>query len=83
MPKDSGPFRVITDLAVMGYSETSRRMEVRSMHPGVTADQVRAATGFRLELAGGITTTEPPSVEELRILCEDVDPHRYILGRPC
>jgi glutaconate CoA-transferase subunit B len=83
LPKDSGPFRAITDLAVMGYSEGTRRMEVRSLHPGVTADQVRAATGFRLEFADKVATTEPPTAEELRILCEEVDPHRYILGRPC
>lgn len=83
LPKDSGPYRVITDLAVMGYGDESRRMEVRSLHPGVTADQVRAATGFRLEFAGKVGTTEPPTAGELRILCEEVDPHRYILGRSC
>jgi glutaconate CoA-transferase, subunit B len=83
LPKGSGPYRVITDLAVMGYGEESRRMEVRSLHPGVTADQVRAATGFRLEFAATVSTTEPPTAEELRILCDEVDPHRYILGRPC
>src|SRR3954454_20530278 len=50
LPRGSGPYRVITDLAVMGYADESRRMEVRSLHPGVTLDQVRAATGFRLEV---------------------------------
>jgi glutaconate CoA-transferase subunit B len=83
LPKGSGPYRVITDLAVMGYAQSSRRMEVRSLHPGVTAEQVRAATGFRLEFAERVTTTEPPTAQELRILCEEVDTHRYILGRPC
>jgi glutaconate CoA-transferase subunit B len=83
LPRDSGPYRVITDLAVMGYADDSRRMEVRSLHPGVTAEQVQAGTGFRLEFADSLATTEPPSELELRILCEEVDPHRYILGRPC
>jgi len=83
LPRGSGPHRVITDLAVMGYSEESRRMQVLSLHPGVTADQVRSATGFRLEFADRTATTEPPTEEELRILGEEVDPHRYILGRPC
>ena len=83
LPKDSGPYRVITDLAVMGYADDSRRMEVRSLHPGATAEQVQAATGFRLEFADKVATTEPPTADELRILCEEVDPHRYILGRPC
>jgi glutaconate CoA-transferase, subunit B len=77
----AGPYRVITDLAVMGYAEDSKRMQVLSLHPGVTLDQVRAATGFRLEVAEALATTEPPGEVELRILREEVDPHRYILGR--
>src|SRR5438874_4912573 len=64
LPRGSGPYRVITDVAVMGYADGSRRMEVRSLHPGVTADQVRAATGVRLEVAD-VTTTAPPTAEEL------------------
>jgi glutaconate CoA-transferase subunit B len=83
LPRDSGPYRVITDLAVMGYAADSRRMEVRSLHPGVTAEQVRSATGFRLEFVPSPAITQPPSELELRILREEVDPHRYILGRPC
>lgn len=81
LPRGAGPFRVITDLAVMGYSDVSKRMQVRSLHPGVTADQVRAATGFQLEFADHVTSTEPPTAEELHILRDEVDPHRYILGR--
>jgi glutaconate CoA-transferase subunit B len=83
LPKGTGPYRVITDLAYMGYAEDSRRMEVRSLHPGVTAEQVQSATGFRLEFADNVTITEPPSELDLRILREEVDPHRYILGRAC
>jgi glutaconate CoA-transferase, subunit B len=77
----AGPYRVITDLAVMGYGDDSKRMQVLSLHPGVGLDKVRAATGFRLEVAEALATTETPSEVELRILREQVDPHRYILGR--
>src|SRR5206468_8686076 len=77
----AGPFRVITDLAVMGYADDTKRMQVRSLHPGVTREQVQTATGFRLEFADALTTTAPPTADDLRILREEVDPHRYILGR--
>lgn len=77
----TGPYRVITDLAVMGYSDTSKRMQVRSLHPGVTLDRVKAATGFALEVVPQLASTSPPTDEELRILREEVDPNRYILGR--
>jgi glutaconate CoA-transferase subunit B len=49
----------------------------------VALEQVQAATGFRLEVADPLATTEPPRELELRILREEVDPHRYILGRAC
>jgi glutaconate CoA-transferase, subunit B len=81
LPAGTGPYRVITDLAVMGYDEVTKRMQVRSLHPGITLDQVRAATGFELGRLDTLTITPPPTDEELRILHEEVDPHRYVLGR--
>jgi glutaconate CoA-transferase subunit B len=81
LPPDSGPYRVITDLAVLGYHEQTRRMQLLSLHPGVSLEQVRAATGFELGVVEPLAVTTPPSAEELRILREEVDPHRYLLGR--
>src|SRR5213593_4598091 len=46
LPPGTGPYRVITDLAVLGYHEETKRMEVLSLHPGVELAQVRAATAF-------------------------------------
>jgi glutaconate CoA-transferase subunit B len=81
LPPGCGPHRVITDLAVMGYSKTTCRMQVLSLHPNVTRDQVQEATGFQLEWADEVGQTPPPTTEQLRILREEVDPRRYILGR--
>ena len=76
-----GPFRVITDLAVMGYHETTRRMQVLSLHPGVTMDRVRAATGFSINAVEPLGVTAAPTEEELRILRDEIDPLRYVIGR--
>jgi glutaconate CoA-transferase subunit B len=81
LPAGTGPYRVITDLAVLGYDEQTRRMQVLSLHPGVTLQQVRAATSFELGVREPPATTTPPSAEELRILRDEVDPHRYVIGR--
>jgi glutaconate CoA-transferase subunit B len=81
LPPGTGPYRVITDLAVLGYHDATRRMQVISLHAGVTLEQVRAATGFALGAAEELSATPPPTAEELRILRDEVDPHRYILGR--
>src|SRR5829696_7942781 len=74
LPAGTGPFRVITELAVLDFHETTRRMRVRSLHPGVSMEQVRTATGFRLEDGDRVTETAAPTVEELTILREEVDP---------
>jgi glutaconate CoA-transferase subunit B len=81
LPAGSGPYKVITDLAVMGFDERSKRMQVESLHPGVTFDQAQENTGFELLKGAAIGQTEPPRSEELRILRKEVDPHRYIIGR--
>jgi glutaconate CoA-transferase subunit B len=81
LPPGTGPYRVITDLAVLGYHEETKRMQLLSLHPGVTLEQVQRATGFELGVHTPLETTAPPTAEELHILREEVDPHRYIIGR--
>lgn len=66
------PFRVFTDLCVLEFDEEGR-MVVASVHPRTTIDEVRAATGFPLELRSQ-EVTPPPSESELAALRE-VDPN--------
>src|SRR5580693_404578 len=68
LPAGTGPYRVITDLAVLGYDEQTKRMQVRSLHPGVTLAQVRAATGFDLGTVELLGETPAPAEAELRLL---------------
>jgi glutaconate CoA-transferase subunit B len=56
-------------------------MRVLSLHPGVSLEQVQAATGFRLEESEAIHQTNPPTDEELCLLREEVDPAGYVLRR--
>ena len=69
-----GPVAVITPLCVMDFATPDLRARVRSLHPGVTLEQVQKSTGFTLSGADPVAVTEPPSPEELRILREVVDP---------
>ena len=77
----TGPFRVVTDLAIMGYHAETKQMEVVSLHPGVTLEQVQANTSFPIAARQPLATTEPPTENELVVLREEVDPYRYIIGR--
>ena len=81
LPEGCGPYKVITDLAVMGFDAASKRMQVESFHPGVDFAQVQDQTGFELLKTPEVTETEPPEADELRILREEVDPYRYVIGR--
>ncbi|MFH8787912.1 CoA-transferase subunit beta [Streptomyces roseoverticillatus] len=66
--------RVVTDLAVLDFETPGRTMRVRSLHPGVTAAELRAATGFPLEVPRDVPLTRLPSAEELRLIREVIDP---------
>lgn len=81
LPADTGPYRVITDLAVMGYDEETCRMKVLSIHEGKTQQDVIDNTGFKMLFADAVETTPAPTDRELEILRTQVDPRRYIIGR--
>jgi glutaconate CoA-transferase subunit B len=81
LPAGTGPYKVITDLAVMGFDQKTGRMRVDTLNPGVTFERVRENTGFDLPEPPDLGETEPPTEEQLRILREEVDPFRYVIGR--
>lgn len=77
--KRGGPIAVVTNLGVMKFDDQTKAMYLDQFYPGVTADQVTENTGFELDLSRG-RESEPPTPEELRILREEIDPQRLILG---
>lgn len=78
---EGGPYKIVTDLGVMGFDETSKAMMIESLHPGVDVEKVQSETGFELIVPDEIGTTKPPTVEELRLLRDEVDPLRLVIGR--
>ncbi|HUK09550.1 MAG TPA: CoA-transferase [Stellaceae bacterium] len=74
-----GMYRVVTDLAIMGFEEKSRRMQVLALHPGVGLEEVRDNTGFELLVADQVETTEPPSERELSVL-RHLDPEQLYIA---
>ncbi|MCW3491556.1 CoA-transferase subunit beta [Dethiobacter alkaliphilus] len=60
---------VVTPLAILVRNEDSGLLELYSVHPGHTAEEVQANTGFELPLFEGFAgSTEPPSEDELKLL---------------
>lgn len=81
LPPGTGPYKVITDLGVIGFDDETKRMRVESVHQGVTREKVVESTGFELLWTPAASETPPPTEDELRVLREEVDPYRYIIGR--
>jgi glutaconate CoA-transferase subunit B len=79
LPPGTGPYRVVTTLAVMGYHPESKRMMLLATQPGVTVEQVVENTGFELLMADEIECSPPPTEEELRILRDEVDRDKYYI----
>jgi len=74
LPAGTGPYRVVSNLGIMGFDEGSKRMKLLSINPGVTVEQVLENTGFEMLVADEVTHNEPPIDEELRVLRDEVDP---------
>jgi acyl CoA:acetate/3-ketoacid CoA transferase beta subunit len=66
--------RVVTDLGVLDFATPDRSMRLASLHPGVTADEIREATGFALTIADDVPYTREPTAEELGLIREVIDP---------
>ncbi|MEA2584266.1 MAG: glutaconate CoA-transferase, subunit [Thermomicrobiales bacterium] len=69
-----GRVLLITNLCVFGLDVDSRELEVVSIHPGVTPNDVQAATGFPVRLAANVEMTAIPTVDDLRLIRTDIDP---------
>ena len=69
-----GKVMLVTDLCVFELDEASTHLQVTSLHPGVTAEQVREATGFEVVMAKDVGITEIPSAAQLRLIREEIDP---------
>jgi glutaconate CoA-transferase subunit B len=68
-----GPRYIVTPLCVMDFEEDSKRARLKSVHPGVTVDEVLARTGFELVVPTRVEQTEPPTAAELEILRTRID----------
>jgi acyl CoA:acetate/3-ketoacid CoA transferase beta subunit len=66
--------RVVTNLAVLDFETPDHRMRLRSVHPGVTVDEVVAATGFELVIPDDVPESRLPTPDELELIQTRIDP---------
>ena len=69
-----GPELVITDKAILNFDNPQREMQLSELYPCVTVKDVQAEVGWELRLAATIGETAGPTVEELHLIRDEVDP---------
>ncbi|MBC7249734.1 MAG: 3-oxoacid CoA-transferase [Anaerolineae bacterium] len=77
LPEGTGPYRVITQLGVYGFDETTKRLKLISRHPGVTIEEIQANSEFEIAPAE-VPESTPPTPEEQRLLRE-IDPSGMVI----
>jgi len=70
----SGPQCVITNLAYLDFDDNTKRMKLGSIHPGVDLKTLKDSTGFELIIPNELKETLPPTIKEIQLLREKVDP---------
>ena len=74
-----GPQAIITTLGILRFDEESREAYLDSYHPGKSAEEVKANTGWDLKVKPGAAPTMPPTPEELKVL-RKYDPQKFWTG---
>jgi len=81
LPRATGPYRVVTQLAVYSFDEATKRLKLVSLHPGVTLDEVKENSMFDIIIPDDIATSPEPDARHLELLRQEIDPAGIVLGK--
>ncbi len=74
MPPGTGPYRVVTERAMFGFDDATRRMKLIAIAPWTSVEEVLADMEFAPIIASDLGVLDPPTDEELDILRTQADP---------
>lgn len=81
LARDTGPFRVITQIGLYGFHDISKRLKLISLNPGEDELSVQSNSNFEIIMPDVIARSPVPDKEYLRILREEIDPSGIVLGK--
>ena len=81
LPSNTGPYRIITSMAVFDFEHKSKRMRLVSVRQGITKEKILENMEFTPLVANKIEEIKPPTADELRLLRDEIDPDRVVIGR--
>jgi glutaconate CoA-transferase subunit B len=80
LPAGSGPYRVITSMALFDFEPETNHMRLIGLGPGVTAEEVKDNMDFEIPIKDTLEQLAPPRPEELNLLRTVIDPDRVVIG---
>jgi glutaconate CoA-transferase subunit B len=81
LPRETGPYRVVTSKAMYGFDEATRKMKLLGVLKGLTVAEVLEEMEVEPLVAATVDTLEPPTAEELRVMRQEIDPAGTVIGR--
>jgi glutaconate CoA-transferase, subunit B len=81
LPKNTGPYRVITQLGIYGFNSDNGKMELISIHPEESPENIRNNSSFNIAISTSLDTSPMPPPEYLELLRKVIDPEGIILGK--
>jgi acyl CoA:acetate/3-ketoacid CoA transferase beta subunit len=81
LPSNTGPYRVISQLAVYDFDEKTKKMRLFSLHPGVTIEEVKDNCSFDLIIPAKYGISPEPSDKDLELLRKVIDPTGMLIGK--
>lgn len=77
----SGPYRVITNQALFGFCEETRRMKLLEVRAGITPQEIQDSVGFDLLISDEVKEMKEPTSQDLDLLRDKIDAEGYILKK--
>ncbi len=81
LPRNTGPYRVVTSKGMFDFDEETKVMRLVGVMKGLSIEDVISDMEFKPLVADEVVEIEPPTKEELRLLREDIDPYKLVIGR--
>ena len=79
LPRDTGPWRVVTSKALFGFHEETKRLTLLGSLRGVSAADALQGMECQPLVAKTIEALAPPTEDELRVLRREIDPSGIII----
>ena len=81
LPANTGPYRVVSDMATFGFDEATHQMKLLAVVPWATVDDVLAEMDFKPIIADPVETLDPPTEQQLAVLRSEIDPGGRAIGQ--